>query len=124
MGEKQLKVLAIDDQIEITKLIKLSLETTKRWDVVVANTWQQAVDILANQQVDVILLDYLMPEYTGEEFLQKLRDLSLVNNTPVIFLTAKPSMEFHWQTAGVKGIIAKPFNPMALGNIILSILEE
>ncbi|MCX8078190.1 MAG: response regulator [Geminocystis sp.] len=115
--------MVIDDQVEITRLIKLSLETTKKWNVVVANTWQQAVDILVNQRVDVILLDYLMPEYTGEEFLQKLRELSLIVETPVIFLTARSSLEFEWQKTGAKGIIAKPFNPISLGNTIAAILE-
>ncbi|BAQ62809.1 response regulator receiver domain protein CheY [Geminocystis sp. NIES-3708] len=117
------KVLVIDDNKEIQKLIKISLEMMRKWEVFTANSGLEGLKIAKQlQNLDLILLDYLMPEINGGEIIIKLRKDKKVCHIPVIFLTAQSDTQFDWQGLGALGVIYKPFNPITIVDLIEKIL--
>jgi len=72
---------------------------------------------------DLLLLDVMMPGMDGPSTLKALRELSLLNGVPVVFITAKvqPSEIEHLKSLGADAVIAKPFNPMTLADQVQSI---
>lgn len=78
-------VLVIDDNALTLKTIKESLHD--RYDVATAISGKVAFRFLENNNTDLILLDYEMPEESGPEVLAKLRDMESTRNVPVVFLT-------------------------------------
>ncbi len=75
---------------------------------------------------DLILLDVMMPGMDGVETFQKLRQISNLKNTPVIFMTAKaqPAEIDHYKSLGCAGVIAKPFDPITLPDEVRTIWRE
>ncbi|BAQ64799.1 two-component response regulator [Geminocystis sp. NIES-3709] len=117
-------ILVIDDSKEIQQLIKMSLEMINQWQVISANSGLQGLKIaIEKDDLDLILLDYLMPQNKGDEIIKKLQANPKTASIPVIFLTAQSDEQFHWKKLGAKGIIYKPFNPINLGDLIRDILE-
>ncbi|MGF1763543.1 response regulator [Aliivibrio kagoshimensis] len=77
-------ILLVDDDIELTSLLKdiLSLEG---FDVIEANNGEEGLALISDQ-IDLVLLDIMMPKMNGMEMLRKLRESY---ETPVLMLTAK-----------------------------------
>lgn len=111
-----MKVLIVDDDANIRLLIKMSLDALTKWQVLVAESGQQAIEIVGKDKPDLILLDRMMPEMDGIQTLLELRKTAEGANVPVIFLTAKVQQQEmeEYSQSGVKGIITKPFDPMTL----------
>ena len=104
------RILVADDEREIRDLLKLYLENEK-YEVIEAEDGQQALDLLRKEQVDMCLLDIMMPKVDGYHVLQELRKES---NIPVIILSAKDadSEKILGLNLGADDYIAKPFNPL------------
>lgn len=78
-------ILVVDDNPMMLKVIKESLRD--KYEVATAISGKIARKYLTNKSVDLILLDYEMPEESGSEVLEKLRQDEATKNIPVIFLT-------------------------------------
>ncbi|GAD31065.1 MULTISPECIES: response regulator [Photobacterium] len=78
------KILLVDDDVELTALLKDILEL-EGFDVVEANNGQQGLEKV-DSSIDLILLDVMMPVMNGTEMLRRLRES---HTTPVMMLTAK-----------------------------------
>lgn len=78
-------ILVVDDNPMMLKVIKESLRD--KYEVATAISGKIARKYLTNKSVDLILLDYEMPEENGSEVLEKLRQDEATKNIPVIFLT-------------------------------------
>lgn len=126
MNEKRevFKVLVIDDHEYIQKIIKMSLETMKSWEVITVSNFDDGINKVKNQSINVILLDYLLPDITGEEMLNKLEGNPFTRNIPIILLTAHSQNKITINKGNLKGIISKPFNPLELGDCIDNILKS
>lgn len=86
------KILAVDDSL--TYLHELSeLLRGEGYDVVAARSGEEALDLLAVQPVDCILLDLVMPTMSGEETCREIKATPLVRDTPLIMLTAREDQE-------------------------------
>ncbi|MDD5194912.1 MAG: response regulator [Candidatus Omnitrophica bacterium] len=82
------KVLIIDDEAGFTKIVKLNLEATGKYEVIVENQSNRALASAQKNEPDIILLDILMPKIDGFEVLELLKkDLPTIS-IPVIMLTA------------------------------------
>lgn len=107
--ESNAKILVVDDEERIRRLIRMYLE---REDFLVeeAENGTDALELALNNHYDVILLDIMMPEMDGIEVCQELRK---EKNTPVIMLTAKGEESNRVQgfEVGTDDYIVKPFSP-------------
>ena len=116
MGSKQSqKVLVVDDEEPIRELLKYNLQKTG-FEVKTAGDGEQAVDIAKKFLPDVVLLDIMMPKMDGVETCRRLRDNPQLQNTYIIFLTAR-SEEYSEVAAfdvGADDYITKPIKPRAL----------
>src|SRR5690625_3158429 len=103
------KILVVDDEERIRRLIRMYLE---RDDFVVeeAEQGQEALELALNNEYDVILLDIMMPEMDGIEVCKELRKEKM---TPIIMLTAKGEESNRVQgfEVGADDYIVKPFSP-------------
>lgn len=120
------KVLLIDDDPSIRKIAAISLSRIGKWQVVVAESGTEALEIVSREKPDIILLDVMMPGMDGPTTLKLLRERRSINNTPVIFMTAK--LQKHevesYCLIGAAGVIAKPFDPLTLASQIRTIMES
>ena len=122
MSPKQL--LLIDDEDDIREVGKLSLELTESWKVITANGGTAGAALALSMLPDAILLDVMMPDLDGPTTLRALQLESATRSIPVIFLTAKVQAADRQRfiQLGVRGIIAKPFDPLTLGQQIKDLL--
>ncbi len=88
MGAPKKKILIIDDEKPVRELIR-SVLTEEEYDFFEAENGKRGLEVLSQQEVDIILLDVLMPEMSGLEFLPKLKELSLEKKIPVILVTSQ-----------------------------------
>jgi two-component system, OmpR family, alkaline phosphatase synthesis response regulator PhoP len=117
-------LLIVDDEDDIREIACLSLEMTEGWRIAVAPSSMIGVDVARSTHPDAILLDVMMPEMDGPSGLRELRKHASTKEIPVIFLTAKVQEADlrRFLALGVKGVIAKPFDPMTLGRQIREVL--
>ena len=88
-SHKRYLILVVDDEIRISRMIRMNLEHDG-YDVIEANTGQQALDMVRSRMPNLVILDVMMPGLDGFETLSILREISQV---PVIMLTAKSEEE-------------------------------
>lgn len=103
-------VLVVDDEPSIVKLLKYNLQQAN-FEVTTANNGKSAVTLAKQSGFDIILLDLMLPQLTGEEVLKTLRHDGI--NTPVIVITAKDSEvdRILGLEIGADDYVTKPFSP-------------
>lgn len=109
------KILAVDDEKHIVRLVQVNLER-QGYEVVTANDGKEALEKVESERPDLVVLDVMMPYMDGFEVLQNLRRNPSTRDIPVIMLTAKAQdadVFKGWQS-GVDCYLTKPFNPMEL----------
>jgi DNA-binding response OmpR family regulator len=108
------KILAIDDQPEITNIIADFLDD--HYEVYPAKSTIKAFSLLHADQFDLILLDILMPGMNGMEFLDYLKKQFWYKKIPVIFVSSESDFETVAQAAnlGANGYIKKPIEKEVL----------
>lgn len=119
----KLKILVVDDEIRMRKLVKDFL-SAKGFEVIEAEDGEQAVDIFcSNKDIALILLDVMMPKMNGWEVLKTIRKISKV---PIIMLTARGEEQDELQgfKLGVDEYITKPFSPKILTARVDAILRR
>lgn len=104
-------ILIVDDEKPIADLIEMALQTMN-YECVKAYSGEQAADLIDRQKFDLILLDVMLPGVDGFS----LMDYIAPTGTPVIYLTAKASVEDRIRgiKAGAYDYIVKPFSPNEL----------
>lgn len=118
-----LKVLVVDDEARMRKLVKDFL-TVKGFRVIEAENGEEAVDIFFEQKdIALILLDVMMPKMDGWEVCKTIRQYSQV---PIIMLTARSEERDELQgfQLGVDEYISKPFSPKILVARVEAILRR
>ncbi|KAJ51803.1 DNA-binding response OmpR family regulator [Clostridium tetanomorphum] len=105
-------IIIVDDEKEIRDLIGIYLGN-EGFKVLKAENGEEALQILEQQKVDLIILDIMMPKMDGIEACMKIRE---EKNMPIIMLSAKTEdMDKIWGlTAGADDYVTKPFNPLEL----------
>jgi len=118
-------LLVIDDEDDIREVASLSLQLTEEWTVMTANGGSAGIALAQSMRPDAILLDVMMPEVDGPSTLRDLQTQAITRGIPVIFLTAKVQAADRekFMQLGVRGIIAKPFDPLTLGQQIKDVLS-
>ncbi|PIW32766.1 MAG: response regulator [Nitrosopumilales archaeon CG15_BIG_FIL_POST_REV_8_21_14_020_37_12] len=106
--KKELTVLIIDDNEQITKMISTFLRLNNH-KCIIANDGEYGLEILQKEQFNVILLDLAMPELDGYEILEKIRSSDKISK--IIILTASNITKENQQKfkeIGIKTILQKP----------------
>lgn len=125
----QRQILIIDDD---EKSIKSACEFLKFGEnsnhkIVIAHNGKEGLDILAKQyaQIDVIMLDRIMPVMSGIEFMKKISENKKFRNIPVLMQTSSTDKE-HMEEGfklGIYHYLIKPYSPTVLNSIMKSAIE-
>ena len=115
-------ILICDDEKDIISALEIYLKSDG-YHVLKAYNGMEAVEIMKNEQVHLVLMDIMMPEMDGIEEMVKIRELS---NVPVILLTAKgeDTDKVLGLTVGADDYVTKPFNPKELLARVQSLLRR
>ncbi len=118
-------ILAVEDESAIRDMVRFALER-HGYTVHGAATVREAREIMANQRINLAIVDWMLPGASGLEFVRTLRKEALYSNLPIIMLTART--EEHDITAGLDAgaddYITKPFSPREMHSRIKALLRR
>ncbi|MEO7222673.1 MAG: PleD family two-component system response regulator [Devosia sp.] len=109
------RVLIVDDIPTNVRLLEARL-TAEYFDVTTASSGQRALDIMVEGQIDIILLDVMMPEMDGFEVCERLKADARTAHVPVVMITAldQPSDRVRGLRAGADDFLTKPVDDVQL----------
>lgn len=110
------KVLIVDDEIEVRRNVSSYLKR-RRFEVYEARNGVSALKAVKKVKPDLIILDVVMPQMDGFEFLEKLKKDSLYSCIPVIMLTVKSQAEYLNKGISLNADFYLP-KPFTLGNLM------
>jgi CheY-like chemotaxis protein len=119
------KIMMVDDNSDLTYVVKKRFEKTKTYKVFSANSGKECIDLLQKGKIpDIILLDIMMPEISGWDTFAKLKANNRWSKIPIVFLTAKnDSYSKEQGKASASDYIEKPFEFSDLKKRIEYILD-
>jgi DNA-binding response OmpR family regulator len=103
-------VLCIEDELEMIKLIELTLERGP-FRVLTAVSGQQGIDIARHVRPDVVLLDLMMPDMDGWEVARRLRAEEELKHIPIIAVSVVHPTSYPTRKLEVDDYVTKPFIP-------------
>lgn len=105
-------ILIIEDEVEIAELVSIHLRN-EGFATLLAHDGKSGLTLFQQRSIDLVILDIMMPEMNGHEVLTQIRQ---INQTPVIFLSAKQSDfdKISGLVIGADDYMTKPFNPLEL----------
>lgn len=106
------KVLVVDDERDIADLLEVYLGN-ENYDVFKYYSAREALDCIENQEIDLAILDIMLPDINGFSLCQKIREKYTY---PIIMLTAKDEEtdKITGLTLGADDYVTKPFRPLEL----------
>jgi len=119
------KILAVDDERHIVRLVQINL-VKEGYEVVTASNGREAIEKAREIKPDLIVMDVMMPEMDGFEALEKMKADPELMAIPVIMLTAKAQdadVFSGWQK-GADLYLTKPFNPSELLTFVKRIFDS
>ena len=118
------RILIVDDSPMNLRSIKSMID--KEYEVLVALSGMQALQTLKGEAVDLILMDYEMPEMNGTETVEKIRLNEEIKDIPVVFLTGvnKTEQVSSALKLNPKGYLLKPVQRERLLSTIEEVLKE
>ena len=119
-----MKVLVVDDEPDVVKLITMSINLQEPdWEVLAAYDGETALDLVADENPDVVLLDVAMPEMNGFQVLKQIR---LFSDVPVIMVTVRDSEleKVRGLELGADDYITKPFSHLELLARVRAVLRR
>ena len=116
------KILMIDDDVKLAELVAEFLKE-KKFDIEIKHTPEEGLSYLEKEDIDLIILDIMLPGMDGFQILRKIRETL---STPVIMLTARGDVTDRvvGLELGADDYLAKPFEPRELIARIQSILRR
>ncbi|HEY5635473.1 MAG TPA: response regulator [Burkholderiales bacterium] len=120
------KILYVEDDEDIQRIVRLSLERIGKFTVEVESDPLAAIEHMRAYQPDLVMLDWMMPGMDGPTLFRKMKESPDTNAYPVVFITAKASSrELDELTAlGAVGTISKPFSPKDLPGQLRAVWEK
>src|ERR1035437_2285836 len=115
MMENKPVILVVDDQLQNIILLE-GLLGRQGYEIIPAESGEEALEKLSGNQVDLVLLDVKMPRMSGFEVLTKLRADKKTRRTPVVMITAHNENEARVKAleSGCNDFISKPFDQYEL----------
>ena len=115
MNEQKHRILVIDDDPLIRKLVSTTLEA-KGFSVLLARDGEEGLNTVSEEHPDLVITDIMMPKVDGFELVRRLRNDPMVSRTPLVILSAKGEEEdlVKGLELGADDYITKPFRPKEL----------
>jgi DNA-binding response OmpR family regulator len=116
------KILVVDDEVKIARVVRAYLER-EGYGVVEAHDGRQALEVARREKPDVVILDLMLPEVSGWDVCRALRQESSV---PILMLTARDedTDKIVGLELGADDYVTKPFNPKELVARVRAILRR
>lgn len=107
---KEKNILLVDDEVDILKLLSTVLKKEGFKNIYTAETGNEALEIFKNEDIDIVILDIMLPDKEGYDVFKEIRQISQV---PVLFLSAKTEEldRVLGLALGADDYITKPFSP-------------
>jgi CheY-like chemotaxis protein len=118
-------ILVVDDDADIREIVQMSLSLDGTLTVLTSDGGERALLKMRVEHPDLVVLDVMMPGMDGPTLLKRMRQDPVLAHIPVIFMTAKAGAEQteRFRDLPAIGVIAKPFDPMALGAQVRALWE-
>lgn len=119
------RILYIDDEDDIREVAEMALELDPSFAVRTCGSGREGLAAAREWQPDLILLDVMMPELDGPGVLELLRQDAATAGIPVVFITARTQAHevARLRELGARGVLAKPFDAMALAGQVRTLLD-
>lgn len=119
------KVLAVDDDPVIQRLLQVNLEM-EGYEVELASDGEEAVEKVRSFGPDLVLLDVMMPKKDGWQVCQEIKADPDTQDIPVVFLSARAQDSDIQKGAdlGVEAYVTKPFDPIDLVELVAELIEK
>lgn len=110
------RIMHVEDDLDIQEITRLALVVVGGLHVDQFESGEAAISAAATCAPDLILLDQMMPNMSGEETLEALRKIPELRDTPAVFMTAQSNSATAklMEATDAIAVIAKPFDPMLL----------
>jgi CheY-like chemotaxis protein len=115
------KILVVDDEEGMTRMLKRNLEATNRYDVRTENSSSAAVTAASEFLPDLILMDMMMPGMDGGEVAATLKQDKRLSQIPIVFLTAIVKKEEAEPTGSKIGGLTFLAKPVKLDDLVTCI---
>lgn len=119
------KVLIADDEIHIVQVVSIKLRNNG-FDVLTAENGQLAYQLACDEEPDLIVTDYQMPEMSGLELIEKIRKNPDIDGTPIVMLTARGFAidDQQKEELNISACLSKPFSPRELLQSVTEIITQ
>lgn len=116
-------ILVCDDEKHMLRLLEFNLSKTG-CRILTASSGQEVLERIEDVKPDLLIIDVLMPGIDGFETVERLRELDIGQNLPVIILTGRgqSNTQEKADALGVAGFLTKPFSPMRLKSTVEDVL--
>jgi CheY-like chemotaxis protein len=124
MESEKKRILVVDDEASITRLLKLNLEATNHYIVRTENDAKAALATAEAFQPDLILLDVLMPDLDGGQLASLLQASPKLEGTPIVFLTAAATKKEVYARGGKVGGLPFLAKPVDLNEVLACLSQN
>jgi len=118
-------ILLVEDEKPIRSMLEFALKK-QGYQTFEAESWYEAEAIIESKSLDLILMDWMLPDISGIEIIKILKDREHLKSIPIIMLTARTeeSHKVRGLDAGADDYITKPFSPHELLARIQAVLRR
>ena len=122
---KKIKILVVDDDPQIRRLIKVTLQSKFNFEILEAENGLAALQKIEIEKPFLVMLDIMMPELNGIELIEKLKANEETKDVPIIICSAVNDRNkvIELFNKGVADYIVKPINPIILSNKITQYIK-
>jgi DNA-binding response OmpR family regulator len=124
METEKKRILVVDDEASITRLLKLNLEQTNDYVVRGENDSNRAIATAEEFQPDLILLDVMMPGIDGGELASRFHEHSRLKSVPIVFLTAAATKAEVYARGGKVGGLPFLAKPVELSEVVACLKKQ
>ncbi len=121
-------ILIVDDSLPMRSVIKKTLKAAgyAGSQFHEAANGKQALELMKNNWIDIILTDYNMPVMNGLDFINAIKEEDLLKDIPVVIISTEgnPEKIQKFMDAGAAGYVTKPFTPEQIRDLMVNILGE
>lgn len=120
------RILYVEDEASMRAIVQVALEDLGGFELRVAATGQEALRIGPDYEPQLIIMDVMMPGMDGPTTLRAMREVPVLANTPVVFMTALDDQDEieGYKQMGIADVILKPIDPATLAEDVREIWQE